>query len=304
MKILILVMAAIIIAEFIYILHIKKEVSDMCSKLTKTFCDVVDGKNVALLYNESMLSLLHEKITRYIKANNSKYEALNAEKKNLQMVITNVAHQMVQPISQIHINSEMLMENNISDSDRKTLVNNINRQSNKLRFIFEVMMKSSRLETGLIKINNIKYQSVKILISNIIADLIDIIVKKDMEIIVDIPDDLNAYFDMKWTAEAVYNIVENAVKYTQRSGKITIRTVEYEMFVRLDIEDTGMGIAKNEYTDIFKRFYRSESVKNYNGFGVGLYLTREIIIREGGYVSVSSVIDKGSVFSVFIPSQK
>lgn len=304
MNILLLIIAVISVAEFIYILKTKREVLNMYARLTKVFSDAVDGKDTDLTYDESVLSSLYEKITRYIKVNNIRLESSKAEKESLQMIISNVSHQIAQPVSEIHLYSEMLLEKEVNDDDKKMIVNIINRQSNKLKFIFEVMLKSSRLESGLIKISNIREQSVKALISNTISDLINIIIKKNIDIMVDIPNDMNARFDMKWTGEAVYNIIENAVKYTPSGGKITIKAVKYEMYVRLDIIDTGIGIAKKEYTYIFRRFYRSESAKDYNGLGIGLYLTREIISREGGYVSVSSVPGKGSVFSVFLPCQK
>ena len=106
--------------------------------------------------------------------------------------------------------------------------------------------------------------------------------------------------DGKWTAEALGNLLDNAIKYT-REGGITVKTTPYELFLRLDITDTGMGIPEEEQAKIFTRFYRSEAVKEQEGVGIGLYLTREIVSRQGGYLKVSSETGKGSTFSVFLP---
>ena len=112
--------------------------------------------------------------------------------------------------------------------------------------------------------------------------------------------DAFAVFDFKWTAEALANIVDNAIKYTEH-GTITISAVSYEMFARIDISDTGSGIPETEQAKIFARFYRSNSVQKQEGVGIGLYLDRQIISGEGGYIKVASVPGKGSTFSIFLP---
>ena len=112
--------------------------------------------------------------------------------------------------------------------------------------------------------------------------------------------DAFAVFDFKWTAEALANIVDNAIKYTEH-GTITISAVSYEMFARIDISDTGSGIPETEQAKIFARFYRSNSVQKQEGVGIGLYLARQIISGEGGYIKVASVPGKGSTFSIFLP---
>lgn len=112
--------------------------------------------------------------------------------------------------------------------------------------------------------------------------------------------DEKAYFDSKWTLEAICNILDNAVKYTNE-GSISLSVTAYEMFVRIDIKDSGIGIKEEELSKIFSRFYRSEDTKNMEGVGIGLYLSRQIISGEGGYIKVSSVYGQGSTFSVFLP---
>ena len=111
--------------------------------------------------------------------------------------------------------------------------------------------------------------------------------------------DAAANFDAKWTAEALGNIVDNSVKYTDHGG-IDITVKIYEMFVRIDVTDSGIGISEAEQAQIFSRFYRSEQVREQNGVGIGLYLAREIISHEGGYIKVISEPGKGSTFSVFL----
>lgn len=124
---------------------------------------------------------------------------------------------------------------------------------------------------------------------------------KEIAVTVDCPQDLNLCHDCKWTSEALFNILDNAVKYTPARGRISVSVEQWEMYVKVDIMDTGKGIFEGNQAAIFRRFYREEEVHNEPGVGIGLYLAREIITRQGGYIKVTSEVDKGSTFSVFIP---
>ena len=125
--------------------------------------------------------------------------------------------------------------------------------------------------------------------------------KKAISVTVDCPEDLSLYHDSKWTAEALFNLLDNAVKYTPAGGNIGVSVEQWEMYVKLDVSDTGRGIAESSQASIFRRFYREEEVHDEPGVGIGLYLAREIITRQGGYIKVSSEIGRGSTFSVFLP---
>jgi signal transduction histidine kinase len=109
-----------------------------------------------------------------------------------------------------------------------------------------------------------------------------------------------AVFDAKWTAEALGNLVDNAIKYTEQ-GSVVISAVAYELFVKIDVKDTGNGIPEVEQAKIFSRFYRSENARDTEGTGLGLYLTRKIVSGEGGYIKVTSVSGEGSTFSMYLP---
>ena len=120
---------------------------------------------------------------------------------------------------------------------------------------------------------------------------------------VDCAPDFIVPHDKKWTAEALFNILDNAVKYTPRGGKIFVTAAMWEMAIKIDITDTGKGIPEKHYAQIFKRFYRESDVHDVDGIGIGLYLSREIISMQGGYIQVKSEIRKGSTFSVFLPNK-
>ena len=114
---------------------------------------------------------------------------------------------------------------------------------------------------------------------------------------------IQVYHDMKWTAEAIENILDNAIKYTPENGKVLISVAVGEMYTVIKIKDTGKGIEAAHINDIFKRFYREKSSSKNEGLGLGLYLARNIINLQGGYISVYSSFGKGSNFSVCLPNR-
>ena len=116
---------------------------------------------------------------------------------------------------------------------------------------------------------------------------------------VDCPEDLTVSHDSKWTSEALFNLLDNAVKYTPAGGKIAVSVVLWEMYVEIKVTDTGKGISESNQAAIFRRFYREEEVHEQQGVGIGLYLAREIVTRQGGYIKVVSEPGKGSEFSIF-----
>lgn len=127
--------------------------------------------------------------------------------------------------------------------------------------------------------------------------------EKEIAVTVDCPENLILSHDSKWTAEALFNILDNAVKYTPVRGKITVSVMQWEMYVEIKVADTGKGISESNQAAIFRRFYREEEVHEQQGVGIGLYLAREIVTRQGGYIKVVSEPGQGSEFSIMLPAR-
>ena len=167
-----------------------------------------------------------------------------------------------------------------------------------MQFLIDSLVKLSRLENGILQLAP-QAEALKPMLTLAVKETESKARAKGLELILHDMDE-KAYFDSKWTLEAICNILDNAVKYTNE-GSISLSVTAYEMFVRIDIKDSGIGIKEEELSKIFSRFYRSEDTKNMEGVGIGLYLSRQIISGEGGYIKVSSVYGQGSTFSVFLP---
>ena len=210
--------------------------------------------------------------------------------RSISSLVADIAHQSKTPLSSILMYTEMSENGEI-----------IRTQTEKLSFLMDSLTKLAKCEGGLIAENLApKENSVKELLRQVIeanytsADL------KNIEIRCEVPDDLTGNFDLRWTAEAVGNILDNAVKYSPDGSEITITACAYDMFIRIDIADHGTGIPEDELCNIWKRFYRGKNAEKESGVGIGLYLTANILNTEGGRVSAKSD-ENGSTFTVFLP---
>lgn len=224
------------------------------------------------------------------------------EKRELQEMISELTHQIKTPASNIQMYCEMFSDPDISSEEAKQFVMVIKQQLGKLEFLLDVLVKSSRLENDMI---NLQMENSR-LIETLAVAVNSVIQKaehKRIDISVSCRPAIQVYHDMKWTAEAIENILDNAIKYTPENGKVLISVAVGEMYTVIKIKDTGKGIEAAHINDIFKRFYREKSSSKDEGLGLGLYLARNIINLQNGYVSVHSSLGKGSNFFVCLPNR-
>lgn len=258
----------------------------------------INGNFTETIFNESKMSALEVKLHQYLCMSETSLKNLEKEKGKINSLISDISHQTKTPIANILLYSQLLLENNLSNEAEKC-ASQVLTQTEKLNFLIGALIDTSRLENGIItvlpQINNIND-----LLNSIQKQVISQVNNKHIDFIIDQTQE-KALFDMKWTIEAISNIVDNAIKYTPEYGRITIQTTAYELFFRIDIADNGIGIDESEFNKIFMRFYRSQAVSEQAGIGIGLYLSNTIISAEGGYIKVASKLGKGSVFSVFLP---
>ena len=286
-----LILLAVIAALYRY-------TSKILSNLDKMIDSAIDDTFSEHTFTEKKLSKIESKTYRYLSSGNTSLRQINAEKDSIKTLISDISHQTKTPVSNILLYSQLLKESPCLDDSTRRLASQIEEQTEKLSFLTASLIKASRLENGIINVTP-KENSIRKLVECV--DCSDAADAKGIRWQIDPIPDCSAVFDFKWTLEAISNIVDNAVKYTPAGGAITISAREYEMFARIDIADTGIGMSEEETAKIFTRFYRSPEVRDERGVGIGLYLAREIVAKEGGYIKVTSSKGTGSVFSVFLP---
>lgn len=259
----------------------------------------VEGTYSEANFDESRLSALETKFSHYLSSSAISAQNVTIEKDKIKTLIADISHQTKTPIANLLLYSELIAEEKLS-GDMRSNVDAIQQQTDKLRFLIDSLVKLSRLENGILTLSPMP-DAVQPMLDDIHGQYASKAKNKGLELRV-IATDAWANFDRKWTIEALGNLVDNAIKYTS-IGSVTISAAEYELFTRIDVTDTGIGIEESEQPKIFSRFYRSENVRENEGVGIGLYLAREIISGEGGYIKLTSEPGKGSTFSLFLPRQ-
>ena len=286
-----------VLATAVIVLWNQRKTRKTMDTIEKMLDAAIDGSFFENTFDESKLSALETKFAHYLSAAETSSRNVAQEKDRIKSLIADISHQTKTPIANLLLYSELLMEENLPASS-KANVDALYNQSEKLRFLIDSLVKLSRLENGIIALT-VQHAPLQPMLQSIAEQYAVKANEKGLSLHLR-DTDAFASIDTKWTAEALDNIVDNAIKYTEK-GSITISTVSYEMFVRIDISDSGIGISESEQPQIFARFYRSKNVQENEGVGIGLYLARQIITDEGGYIKVASAPGKGSTFSIFLP---
>ena len=256
-------------------------------------------------YNENLLcriNMISEKAERNMRINMRKIEN---EKENVKSLVTDISHQLKTPLANVELYNTLLAEEGISDEERLEFLETEGIAIEKLKMLVDSLINISRLEADMISIDK-KEENLKECIESAISSVKADAAKKNITIKNEIKEDCILAIDRKWTTEAIFNLLDNAVKYTAPNGKINLSLDNGINYFALNIEDNGIGIDTNEYNDIFKRFYRSRNdiVQNEKGSGVGLYLVRKIMNLQDGNVMVSSEKGKGSTFTLYFSKSK
>lgn len=222
------------------------------------------------------------------------------EKKQMKSPISDISHQTKIPLANMKLYQEFLQEEELSEKGREFL-RRMEEQTEKLDFLLQSMVKMSRLENGIIQIKKEKGKLQETLTAAV-SQIVPAATQKEMTLHVDCKPDLLLNHDRKWTEEAIFNVLDNAVKYTDPKGNIEIQVIPQEIFTKISIRDNGKGILLERQAEIFTRFYREPEVHDNHGVGIGLYLTRKILELQNGYIEVRSEAGKGSEFCLYLPN--
>lgn len=288
-----------LLAAAAIVLWYRSKTRNTMEVIEKMLDAAMNGTFSETAFDESRLSALETRFAHYLSSAEASSQNVAQEKDRIKSLIADISHQTKTPIANLLLYSELLMEEELSPS-AKANVDALYHQAVKLRFLIDSLVKLSRLENGIITLST-QRTALQPMLEGILQQYSAKAEEKGLSLRL-YDTDISAAFDPKWTAEALANIVDNAIKYTEH-GTIAISAASYEMFVRIDVADCGIGISESEQPKIFARFYRSKNVQQQDGVGIGLYLARQIISGEGGYIKVASAPGKGSTFSVFLPGE-
>lgn len=281
-------------AENSYITEIVSELSDLTDCLTE-----LEEKDIFPENEDSVVSKLQSKVIKLVRILKRKNLMAEQESENVKSLVSDISHQLKTPISNILMYSEFLENEAVAPQQRREYIAELKRSVNRLNFLSESMIKISRLESGIIRMN-MKSRSINETVLKAVKDVYSKAKSADTEIVYSADEDITVCHDRNWTAEAVFNLLDNAVKYSRRGAKIYLSVKAYDHFVSVEVRDENAPIPESERAEVFSRFFRGKSSAGKEGIGIGLYLVREIALRQGGYVKLKCS-GNGNTFSLVLP---
>lgn len=281
----------------------RRQVSLFADDLCETLDALMSGRPVEGYspYEDSLTAKVQGKLMQYFDIMNEGKRRSQKDKEIIQELVSDISHQVKTPVANIKMFTGILQQHELSQEKQAEFLGMMEGQINKLDFLMQSLIKMSRLETGTFTLH-----MEEAALDNTIARAMSTVwaraETKGIRLSADCDASIHVRHDPKWTAEALGNILDNAVKYTPEGGSVAVTVRPWQFYTRVDITDTGMGISKEHYNDVFQRFYRAPEAAAEEGVGLGLYLANGIITRQKGYISVKSIEGGGTTFSVFLLS--
>lgn len=297
----ILVPAALLLMAlllFFFVLSIKKGILSVLEACVDLLDRAIEGESVCVENEETETAHLQSALRRFILIKEKESKEAKQQKRQIETLLSDISHQTKTPIANILLYSQLLEERS---AENRELIRKLTDQSEKLKFLIQSLVELARLENGMIQCRA-KVSDVKELLVDVAGDFYEKAQSKKIRVSLDCKPQITAAFDKSWMREAVGNVVDNGIKYTQVGGRLDIRVIPYQMFVCICISDSGIGISEEEIPKIFGRFYRGKEAAEEDGLGIGLYLARQMVTAQGGYIKVTSHEGEGTDFKIYIPA--
>ena len=268
-------------------------------------CDDLDNllaeepQRIFALEDETLESKIRYRLVKVWEITRGLAKRSDEQKRSIQELVSDISHQLKTPLANIKLAAATLSSEHCTPELRAQVLADLDRQADKLDFLISALVKMSRLENGIV-VPRPEVLSVDELVENACAAVAAQAEGKGIAVAYT-GRGAEACFDSRWMGEALFNLLDNAVKYTPEGGTVTVAAETMVLYTRIDVADTGIGIRPEHLTDIFKRFYRENRMPDAEGVGIGLYLAREIAALQGGYITVRSEPGEGTVFSLHLP---
>lgn len=295
--------AAIFAVVGLWAWYQRRQVSLFADDLCETLDALISGRTVEGYqpYEDSLTAKVQGKLLQYFDIMSEGKRQSQRDKETIQSLVSDISHQVKTPIANIKMFTGILRSHDLPAEKQAEFLATMDEQIDKLDFLMQSLIKMSRLETGTFTLN-MEEARLTDTIARAMSTVWAKAEAKGIDLSAECDPAITVQHDPKWTAEAIGNILDNAVKYTPAGGKVTVTVRPWQFYTRVDITDTGIGILEEHYNDVFQRFYRAQEVAGQEGVGLGLYLANGIITRQKGYISVKSKVGSGTTFSVYLLS--
>ena len=277
--------------------HLRTNEMNKIYKLTESLINgnELDGSDIG---KETIYSKTTNQLIRLQEILEGRRKEAEKSKYEIQKLI---AHQLRTPLANIKNYTELLQEslNETQETLNTEYIKDLRTSEEQLCFLVESFIKTARLEQGIIQVHTQKENLVETIL-NALGQIQKKAEEKDIYFQVELPEKIICEHDKNWMCEAFYNVFDNAVKYSKNNSRIDITMKQTEMFYKIQIRDYGIGIRDGEENKIFQRFYRSEQARGQEGCGIGLYLSREIVLLQKGMMKAKQM-KPGLLIEVNLP---
>lgn len=269
-----------------------KEITKMISKINNRQFDIDIND-----FNEGELSILKNEISKTTTMLRQVADNSVKDKLNLKDSLGDISHQLKTPLTSITIMIDNILDNpDMNEKTRKKFLINIKREILNINFLVMSLLKLSKFDANVVKFNKESVYLKDIIIESI-KNVSMIKELKNITIKVSGDDDIKLLCDFKWQVESITNILKNSIEHTSEYGTVEVNYSENKLYTRILIKDNGKGIDSDDLPHIFDRFYKGENGSD-DSFGIGLSLSKTIIEKEGGSITVKSTPNIGTIFTI------
>lgn len=236
-------------------------------------------------YEDTISSKIYHQLCRLDQKTKGYHKRIEADRDAIKSLITEIAHQLRTPLTNMETYLEFLEEEGLEKEEQKLYLKAVRVSEQKVSFLIESFIKMSRLENRIIQIR-LEDENLLSTLEHAKEQVTKHVQEKNIIITTHFPEKLLFAHDSKWMEEAIFNLLDNSVKYSHNGGEIHMEVEENEMAVCIRIRDYGVGIEEGEEEKVFQRFYRGKNAGTRDGFGLGLYITREILLQHHGTIKI------------------
>lgn len=269
-----------------------KEITKMISKINNRQFDIDIND-----FNEGELSILKNEISKTTIMLRQVADNSVKDKLNLKDSLGDISHQLKTPLTSITIMIDNILDNpDMDEKTRKRFLINIKREILNINFLVMSLLKLSKFDANVVKFNKESVYLKDIIIESI-KNVSMIKELKNITIKVSGDDNIKLLCDFKWQVESITNILKNSIEHTSEYGTVEVNYSENKLYTRILIKDNGKGINSDDLPHIFDRFYKGKNGSD-DSFGIGLSLSKTIIEKEGGSITVKSTPNIGTIFTI------
>ena len=291
---------------FILIIHIRKnrvEISQDLSEISEMLEQILQEKQLQFncINSDTLFDKIRMQILRIDEINKGNRNTLERERDSIKQLLAEISHQLRTPLANMETYLALADDERTPQSEKKKYIQSVESAEQKIKFLVEKFIIAARMENRIIQIHKFSQD-----LKQTVAEAVFQVYKRaeDKHIFIEIKDnnkfDYIVPHDRNWICEGVYNLLDNSIKYSPKGSRVQIFLEDNEMFTEISVEDEGIGIDPGEENKIFQLYYRGNNISGQEGYGMGMFITRQIISAHDGFMRVKRK-KKGLKVSIFLP---